>query len=83
MKLQSLAIKLNRWGPFDGHYTGEIEYEGEKGKVVMTLSPDVSNILLACCADHIAAMTAKTHDEFRAAIHQSIAEAKATPAITA
>lgn len=81
MKLKKLEIEFQLWGPQKGHYTGEIEYEGQEGAVKMTLSPEVSLVLLKACGDNILALSEVSAKNLRDSIQSSIAEAKAGPAI--
>ena len=82
MKLKRLVIDLQNWGSNKGKYTGTIEYEGESGTVNLTLTPDISNRLLATCADQIVACSTVAAEQLRDAVQLSIAEAK-SPALTA
>ena len=82
MKLKTLEIEMNRWGPYEGQYTGKIEYENEKGRVSLTLDPEVSAKVLIAIGANIHALTVGVADNFAASVQQSIAEAK-SPALTA
>lgn len=83
MKLKELRIKLNQWGGNEGRYTGEVEYEGEKGAVKMVLDPEVSSMILATLGDGLVALTKKTANELADVMHQSVLEAKQAPTLTA
>lgn len=81
MKLRSLNIKFNEWGPFEGRYTGEVECFGEAGKVSMALTPEMSNELLKTCGEQIVKISMLSAQELQKSIQFSIEEAK-SPALT-
>lgn len=84
MKLNKLTIELGRcYDAHAGKYKTEMEYEGETGKVSMTLDPEVSNALLVCIGEVITKFAAQASKQIEASIITSIQEAKAVQQIEA
>lgn len=76
MKLKTLKIELNpSWSNNAGKYTGEIEYEGSTGKVVMLLNPQVSDALLLCIGEVVTKFAADAANEVKNSLIASVAEA--------
>lgn len=53
MKLKSLEIVMNEWGPDKGKYTGKIRVEGDAGSVAISLNPETCAKLFAVVAGGI------------------------------
>lgn len=83
MKLTALEIEFHQWGEFKGKYTGKVQYEGDEGKVVLNLDPEISSVVLAAIGHDIARLTSKTANNLSAIIEHSIAEAKNALALPA
>ena len=83
MKLKSLALNLNTWGPNDGRYSGQIRYDGENGAVELLLDPIISDRLLACIGPAITESALLTAKKLEESIAQSRLEAKSGPALQA
>lgn len=81
MKLKSLQIELHTYGDFYGKYTAEIEYEGDRGKVCLTLDPKVSHALLSFIGPTITRFSQEQALELEKSIEQSLIEANAPTAI--
>lgn len=83
MKLKSLEIELNTYGEYRGRYLGKIRFEDDSGAVCLTLDPDLAAALLATCSANLVKVSTKAAANLAQILDQSIAEAKAGPALTA
>jgi hypothetical protein len=81
MKLRKLEIELHCYGDFKDKYTARMEYEGSRGKVVLTLDPAVSHALLAFIGPTITKFSQETSKQLESSIAQSLIEANAPQAI--
>ena len=77
MRLTRLTISMNpSYAKNPGLYTGEVEYEGESSKFSLTLTPVISERVLAAVADAAEEGSLQMMQQLRGNIQQSIAEAQ-------
>ena len=55
LRLKKLSIEMQNWGSNKGRFEGTIEYEGDKGRVALTLSPEDCERFFPVVADAIVA----------------------------
>ena len=65
------------WSDNAGKYTGNIEYEGETGRVSMILDNGVSEALLVCIGETITAFATRAAQQVANNLISSAAQAKA------
>lgn len=82
MKLASLKIEQERWGPDKGKYIAQIEYEGVTGSVKLNLPNEVSARLLEHIGEDLEHFSAQAARDVEKAIRQSVADARATPLLS-
>lgn len=49
MKLLSLEIKREQWGPNKGQYTSKVVVDDDTSSIHLTLPPDITNRVLKVC----------------------------------
>ena len=82
MKLKKIQIELIPSYRLDaGKYEAELEYENERGSVQLKLDPEVSAALLLCIGDVVTQFAAKSAEEIKANLTQSVLEARNPKAI--
>ena len=55
MRLKYLNITLSTYGPNEGKYTGEAKFANQSGAIDIVLVPEVSDKILALCAEALVA----------------------------
>lgn len=83
MKLTKLEIELIRWGEEKGQYKAAVKYEGQDGSVELLLDNNLSTELLKHTGDAIRKFSASAADKLSKSVEQSVAEARAIPALHA
>jgi triosephosphate isomerase len=77
MKLNKLTIQLQpSYADNAGKYTGEISYEGARGKVELLLDEKASEALLVCIGETITEFAAAAAREVAANVFESVEAAK-------
>ncbi len=83
MKLKTLNIHLQRsYEDNPGKYSGEFEWEGERGSVKMIINPEMSERLLAFIGPVITEFSHAACLDIERRLQQSVAEARQAPALT-
>ena len=71
-KLDSISIERKKWGELEGKYIATVAISGEKERITMEISPEVSAVVLQACLGEVSAAVEMAADSFRSKLRECV-----------
>lgn len=70
--LEKITIEKEAFGPNKGKYIANVHIRGEKERIMMEISPEVSAIVLQACLGEVSAAVEMAADSFRSKLRECV-----------